>query len=289
MQELSDKVAVITGAASGIGLALAKRAAAEGMRVVMADIEAPALADAVAEIQATGAAAIGVVTDVANEASIQALADRAFDEFGAVHMLCNNAGVSGGGGPSWEIPDNAWQWTFGVNLWSVVYALRAFIPRMIEQGEGHVVNTASSAGLKTLPFVAPYAATKHAVVAISEALCIELGMFAPGLGVSVLCPGWVDTKIADSDRNWPAHLGEPQTPPEGGDDMREVSRGLLSAGISPSVAADAVFAAVNEDRFWVFPDGMGPRLAHARIDEIDGGTLPVMTELFDDTDYGRTK
>ena len=289
MQELTGKVAVVTGAASGIGRALSDRAAAEGMAVVMADVEAPALAAAAAEVRATGARVLDVVTDVADEPAIAHLADAAFAEFGAVHLLCQNAGVSGGGGPSWEIPDNAWQWTFGVNLWSVVYGLRAFVPRMIAQGEGHIVNTASSAGLKTLPFVAPYAATKHAVVAISEALCIELGMFGPGLGVSVLCPGWVDTAIADSDRNWPAHLGTPPVAPEGGDDMREVSRGLLAAGIPPSTAAAAVFDAVRADRFWVFPDGMGPRLAHARIDEIDGDTKPVITELYDGTDYARSE
>jgi NAD(P)-dependent dehydrogenase (short-subunit alcohol dehydrogenase family) len=287
MQDLTGKVAVVTGAASGIGRALSDRAASEGMAVVMADVEAPALAAAAAEVRATGARVLDVVTDVADEAAVARLADAAFAEFGGVHVLCQNAGVSGGGGPSWEIPDNAWQWTFGVNLWSIVYGLRAFVPRMIEQGEGHIVNTASSAGLKTLPFVAPYAATKHAVVAISEALCIELGMFAPGLGVSVLCPGWVDTRIADSDRNWPAHLGAPPNAPEGGDDMREVSRGLLAAGIPPSTAAAAVFDAVVADRFWVFPDGMGPRLAHARIDEIDGGTKPVITELYDGTDYAQ--
>jgi len=287
MQELTGKVAVVTGAASGIGRALSDRAAAEGMAVVMADVEAPALAAAAAEVRASGARVLDVVTDVADEPAVARLADAAFAEFGAVHLLCQNAGVSGGGGPSWEIPDNAWQWTFGVNLWSVVYGLRAFVPRMIAQGEGHIVNTASSAGLKTLPFVAPYAATKHAVVAISEALCIELGMFGPGLGVSVLCPGWVDTAIADSDRNWPAHLGTPPAAPEGGDDMREVSRGLLAAGIPPSTAAAAVFDAVRADRFWVFPDGMGPRLAHARIDEIDGDSKPVITELYDGTDYAR--
>jgi NAD(P)-dependent dehydrogenase (short-subunit alcohol dehydrogenase family) len=287
MQELTGKVAVVTGAASGIGRALSDRAAAEGMAVVMADVEAPTLAAAAAEVRATGARVLDVVTDVAAEAAVARLADAAFAEFGAVHLLCQNAGVSGGGGPSWEIPDNAWQWTFGVNLWSIVYGLRAFVPRMIAQGEGHIVNTASSAGLKTLPFVAPYAATKHAVVAISEALCIELGMFGPGLGVSVLCPGWVDTRIADSDRNWPAHLGELPGAPDGGDDMREVSRGLLAAGIPPSTVAGAVFDAVVADRFWVFPDGMGPRLAHARIDEIDGDTKPVITELYDGTDYAQ--
>src|SRR3954469_8222113 len=153
MQELNGRVAVVTGGASGIGFSLASAFAAEGMKVVLGDIEAPALDAAVAKLEASGAAVIGVVTDVADGAQVQALADAAVERFGAIHIACNNAGV-GGGGLSWEAPVAMWDWVLGVNLWGVVHGLRAFVPILMQQPQAHVVNTASIAGVVAGPFMA---------------------------------------------------------------------------------------------------------------------------------------
>ena len=173
MEDLQGKVAVITGGASGIGRAVADRAAAEGMKIVLGDIEEGPLAAAVDELAAAGAEAIGVRTDVADRASVEALRDRALDRFGAVHLVHNNAGI-GLGGPIWEVTEEDWRWILGVNLWGVIHGVATFTPLLIEQGEGHIVNTASIAGLIVAPFLGPYNATKQAVVAISETLFKDL-------------------------------------------------------------------------------------------------------------------
>ncbi len=203
MREFDGRVAVVTGGASGIGFSLASAFAAEGMKIVLGDIEVPALDEAVGKLEATGAQVIGVVTDVSDAAQVQALADAAVERFGAIHIACNNAGV-GGGGLSWEAPEAMWEWVFGVNFWGVVHGMRAFVPILMQQPQAHVVNTASVAGVVAGPFMAPYNASKHAVVAISETLHHEMAMMAPQVKVSVLCPGWVRTRIADSARNRPA-------------------------------------------------------------------------------------
>ena len=173
MENLQGKVAVITGAASGIGKAVATRAAGEGMKVVLADIEENALKEAADELAAGGAEVIAAVTDVSDVASVRELRDRTLREFGAVHLVHNNAGV-GTGGPIWDVPEEDWRWILGVNLWGVVHGIATFVPLFIQQGEGHVVNTASIAGLTTAPFLGPYNATKQAVVAISETLYKDL-------------------------------------------------------------------------------------------------------------------
>ncbi len=187
MEDLQGKVAVITGGASGIGRAVAERAAAEGMKIVLGDIEEGALAQAVDDLTAAGAEAIGVVTDVADRASVEALRDRALDRFGAVHLVHNNAGI-GLGGPIWEVTEEDWRWILGVNLWGVIHGVATFTPLLIEQGEGHIVNTASIAGLIVAPFLGPYNATKQAVVAISETLFKDLQTVAAPVGVSVALP-----------------------------------------------------------------------------------------------------
>src|SRR5580704_6437907 len=219
MQSLRDKVAVITGGASGIGKAVAARAAAEGMKIVVADIEEGPLKEAEAEISSTGADVLGVVADVSDAASVRDVRDRALDRFGAVHLVHNNAGI-GLGGPIWEVSEQDWRWILGVNLWGVVHGIATFVPLLLEQGEGHIVNTASVAGLIVAPFLGPYNATKQAVVAISETLFKDLqSVGAPmGVGVSVLCPGFVRTRIAESDRNRPAWASEREA--EGAEELR---------------------------------------------------------------------
>ena len=204
MENLQGKVAVITGGASGIGKAMAAAAVAEGMKVVVADIEEGALKEAADELAAGGSDVLSVVTDVSDGASVRELRDRALDRFGAVHLVHNNAGV-GTGGPIWEVSEEDWRWILGVNLWGVVHGIATFVPVLLEQGEGHVVNTASIAGLTTAPFLGPYNATKQAVVAMSETLYKDLqAAGVSGIGVSVLCPGFVQTRIAESDRNRPS-------------------------------------------------------------------------------------
>ena len=180
-------MAVVTGGASGIGFGMAEAFAAEGMKIVLADIEAAALAEAAEKLRAGGADVLDVVTDVSVEDQVIDLATNTYTHFGTAHIVCNNAGVGGGGGLMWEIPQSGWDWTFGVNFWGVLHGIRAFTPRLVEQEEGHIINTASIAGLKALPFMSPYTATKHAVVGISEALAVELVMTRiAGEGVGAL-------------------------------------------------------------------------------------------------------
>ena len=248
MEDLEGRVAVVTGGASGIGLALARRFAAEHMRVVLGDVERPALEKAVAELQEGGADVIGVPTDVTDPEQVEALARAAERQFGAIHIVCNNAGVAAGG-LSWEAPLETWQWVIGVNLWGVIHGIRAFVPRIIEQSAGHVVNTASVAGLVAAPFMGPYNASKHAVVAISETLHYELTLMAPHVKVSVLCPGWVNTRIGESDRNRPADLAVEPAAQESV--MRSALTGFLANGLDPAAVADRVHDAVRTDRFWV--------------------------------------
>jgi NAD(P)-dependent dehydrogenase (short-subunit alcohol dehydrogenase family) len=252
--ELSGRVAVVTGAASGIGLGLATKAAALGMQVVMADIEKVALDEAAAEVSGLGAKVLPVTTDVSDAASVEQLAAAAEAAFGPVWLLCNNAGVAGGG-LTWEIPSSTWQWVLGVNMWGVIHGIAAFMPGMVERGEGHVVNTASMAGLLASPGMAPYTASKHAVVAISETLYRDLELMGLRVGVSVLCPGFVNTRIGEADRNWPSRLGP--LPVSENNPMAEVIRQALQArlagGMPPSEVADKVFDAIAGRRFWVLP------------------------------------
>ena len=200
---LRGRVAVITGGASGIGRALAERFATAGARLVLADVEEPALAAAGADLRAAGAEVAEVVTDVADPGAVDALADAAYQRFGAVHVVCNNAGVVSTG-PSWEQSIEDWQWVLGVDLWGVIHGVRSFVPRMLDGGEpGHIVNTASIAGLLPFPNIAPYDVAKAGVVALSEALHGELRAAGAAIGVSVLCPGVVPTRISESSRNRP--------------------------------------------------------------------------------------
>jgi len=252
VEELSGKVAVVTGGASGIGLALARRFAGEGMAVVLADIEVAALDAAASIVGEAGHDVLAVPTDVSDPASVDLLADAVFRRFDAVHILCNNAGVTGAsGGTEWEKPLDDWNWVLGVNFFGVVHGVRAFMPRLLEQGEGHIVNTASVAGLLPVPFMGPYTVSKHAVVAFSEAMFHELAMTGSEVGVSVLCPGFVATRLADSVRARPERFGGPADVTPGADLILDLARGMVEAGSPASEVATAVVDAVRAKQFWI--------------------------------------
>ena len=251
METLTDRVAVVTGAASGIGLGLAARFARAGMKVVMADVEKPALEAAAATIENTGASVFARVTDVSDASAMHALARETVERFGAAHVLCNNAGVGGGGDP-WRGPLAAWHWVVGVNLMGVVNGIHAFLPVLETQHEGHIVNTASMAGVGRGALGA-YGATKHAVVALSEDLYLDQIARQTGVGVSFLCPGWVRTRIVDSRRNWPASLGPVPDDLMGSESIRALVDQLIAEGMPPAEVADIVVEAILAQRFWIFP------------------------------------
>lgn len=276
--ELEGKVAVVTGAASGIGRATAQAFAEAGMKVVLADIEEAPLVEAARALAAAGAEVVAVPTDVSDAGSVAALRDRALEAFGAVHVVHNNAGV-GAGGPLWEVTEADWQWVLGVNLMGVVHGIRAFVPLFIAAGEGHVVNTASVAGLVSSPMLGPYNASKHAVVTISETLHADLQLAgATGVGVSVVCPGFVRTRIAEAARNRPAHLGPAGGPPADGPAAAMVAQ-MVAAGIDPAEVAAAVVGAVRENRFWVLTHpAMDPYIA-ARTERILAREAPAITPI----------
>jgi NAD(P)-dependent dehydrogenase (short-subunit alcohol dehydrogenase family) len=251
MKDFTGKTAVVTGAASGIGRALAGRFAAEGMRVVLADVQQDALDQAHAELRESGADAIAVRTDVRKLDEVQALERSAVEAFGKVHILCNNAGV-GAGGPMWETTEGDWEWVLGVNLWGVIHGVRTFLPGMIAHGEeGHVVNTASMAGMVAGPFMGPYNVSKFGVVALSETLFHDLRMANANINVSVLCPGFVNTNIGDAARNRPPEYGEPTIRIEPGDARAEMFRQLMANGMPPPQLAGIVFEAICERRFYI--------------------------------------
>ncbi len=257
MKQLKGRVAVVTGAASGIGLAMARRFAADGMKLVMADIEAGPLARALAEIQAGGAQAISHRVDVMAEDQVNALADAAFGHFGAVHVLCNNAGVAAPAlrTRAWESTIADWQWILNVNLMGVLYGVRAFVPRMLAGGdEGHIVNTASVAGLLT--GANPYHVSKHGVSCLTEGLYKDLKLMGARVSASVLCPGLIRTGILEAERNRPSSFGPPTDIGAQSDDVKRWAaafRSSLEAGYEPAQVADAVAEAIMADRYYVIP------------------------------------
>ncbi|MCH8813683.1 MAG: SDR family NAD(P)-dependent oxidoreductase [Chloroflexi bacterium] len=280
MKEFEDKVAVVTGAASGIGRAMANRFAGEEMKVVLADVEEGALARAEAEMREAGATVLSVVTDVSKGADVERLAQETLDAFGAVHVVCNNAGVTDQGGPIWQKTLSDWEWVMGVNLWGVIHGVRVFVPIMLEQGdEGHIVNTASMAGLMS-GGGNTYGVTKHGVVSLSESLYLELQTAGAKVSASVLCPGWVSTDIIDAERNRPPQLENPaQEPDQTLTEMREVVRGLLASGLSPDVVADHVFNAIRDDHFYILTHPEMTPMIENRMKNILEGRNPTGFQL----------
>jgi NAD(P)-dependent dehydrogenase (short-subunit alcohol dehydrogenase family) len=253
VRAFEGRVAVVTGAASGIGLALAQRFAAEGMKVVMADVEAAALDRAAATVRATAPAVLATRVDVSRAEDVERLAGETYAAFGAAHVVCNNAGVAVIGAIH-EHTLADWQWVLGVNLWGVIHGVRAFVPRMLAGGdEGHIVNTASMAGLTTAPFMSVYDVTKHGVVALSESMYKEFEMTGAPLGVSVVCPGLIDTNIMRSSRNRPAELAEEG---KAGPMAQAFGQGLadrLTTGYPPSEVAEQVVRGIRNRRFYIVP------------------------------------
>ena len=276
MELTNDTVAVVTGAGSGIGLALSDALARQGCRLVLADVQDDALAAASEQIAAHGVDVLTVRTDVSKQEQVEALAAAAVERFGAVHVVCNNAGVGGAGDP-WIGPIEGWEWTMGVNFWGVVYGVRAFLPRLLMSGGGHIVNTASMAGL--VPGFSPaYDASKHAVVAITEGLFHNVRDAGLPVGVSCLCPGWVKTGIIDADRNWPGELGPPPAATVGGQVSRDHIRRAIDEGMPPAVVADLVVDAVRTGRYWVFPHPDFVEIAAERFHRIADSIDPQPVE-----------
>jgi NAD(P)-dependent dehydrogenase (short-subunit alcohol dehydrogenase family) len=269
VKEFKGKVAVITGAASGIGLGIADRCVKEGMKVVLADINEADLARAQAELNVSGGEVISVRTDVAKRSDVEALAKKTLDTFGSVQLLVNNAGVEAGLTP-WEATWNDWEWVIGVNLWGVINGVKVFTPLMLAQNtECHIVNTSSVAGLTSSVISAPYVTTKHAVVALSENLYLALEERNALVKVSVLCPAHVKTNISTTERNRPAALqNEPAEMYPQEKAYKERMTAANEAGISPLKVADQVFEAIKEEKFYILTHPEFTPLIHLRVDNL---------------------
>jgi NAD(P)-dependent dehydrogenase (short-subunit alcohol dehydrogenase family) len=282
MKDFKEKVAVVTGAASGIGRGLAEHCAREGMKVVIADIEEPALRETEKTVKAAGADVLAVVTDVSKLKDIETLAQKTLDAFDGVNLLFNNAGVqvgAGAGKPLWENTPADWEWVLGVNLWGVIYGMKVFIPIMLKQNtECHIVNTSSMAGLISEPMIVIYAVTKAGVIKLSEGLYLQLKQMQSKIGVSVLCPAFVSSRLGDAARNRP---GEFRNPP---DEPVEIEQPLLSTSLrkddwevlSPEQCAAVVFTAIREDTFYILTHPMIKTLTKQRVDNILQGVNPEM-------------
>ena len=282
MKDFYYKVAVVTGAASGIGRALAEKSAQEGMKVVLADVEESALKQAEEELQASGAQVLAVRTDVSQADEVEVLAQKTFDTYGAVHLLFNNAGV-GAGTTVWESTLADWEWTMGVNLWGVIHGIRSFVPRMLEQDtEGHIVNTASSAGLVASSGLGMYKVSKHGVVTLSETLALELAARGARLKASVLCPEWVNTRILDTERNRPQALAnapqEQHTSPEMEALVQAARQWLAQNGLPPPQVAEMVFDAIRQEKFYILTHPTTKQAVQLRMEAILQERMP--TDIF---------
>ena len=283
MDTLQGRTAVVTGGASGMGRAFCERFARAGMRIVVADVEQGALDTAVAALREGGAEVIGVRGDVSRPEDNEALLAATIDAFGAANVVCLNAGVSGTNGPSWKLSLDDWRWTLDVNLWGVIHGIRTFVPHLLSHGDGHVVTTASIAGHTSSPFGAPYNVSKHGVATLSETLFHELRKEGSTIGVTCLCPGFVNTNIMRSARNRPgtATPGPDAHGGDGGDEAGggttrfiEVVRRMIENGKAPAEVAELVHDAVRTDQFWLFTDEVWDEPISRRHREIAERSAP---------------
>lgn len=250
MHDFQGKVAVVTGAGSGIGLATATRFAEEGMKVVLADIQQDALDSALTGLKQAGFDVIGVLTDVSKLEQIQNLADKAIEAYGKINVLHNNAGVVRGGTLE-ELSIDDWEWVLGVDLWSVIYGIKVFLPLIKQAGEGHIINTSSSNGLQATANIGPYAVAKFGVVAITETLKLELDEVNSAVGASVLCPGAVKTRICESDRNREAAGIAAAENSDTDDAFKHAAGPIVDAGLEPAAVAGMIAAAIKNKDFWI--------------------------------------
>ena len=272
--ELQGKTAVITGGASGIGLATARQFASSGANLVLGDIEEAPLEAALESLRADGAHVIGVLGDVSDEGDVMALRDAAVAEFGTAHLVFNNAGVAAG--PAIGTPKSIWDWVMGVNVDGVINGVNAFVPLFLEQNEGYVISTGSLAGLSGVPYMGAYCASKFAVVAISETLFHELAATGKDVHVSVLCPGFVRTRIHESHRNMPNELKSYNEDPTA-QAVADFARDAVNAGIDASEVALAIENAVRESKFWILPHGHAAiRMTEQRLEWMRGGPPPTI-------------
>jgi NAD(P)-dependent dehydrogenase (short-subunit alcohol dehydrogenase family) len=279
MKEFNGRVAVVTGAASGIGRGMAETFVAAGMKVVLSDIEATALEETTGALRAAGGDVHAVRTDVSKPDQVDDLAKQTLSKYGAVHVLCNNAGILVGGNRGWRSSLADWKWIVGVNLMGVVHGIRSFLPIMVEQNsEAHIVNTASLAGL-IASGGAPYVATKFAVVGLSENIYVQLQREGLKPRVSVLCPGFVDTNILYSDRNRPAEYADtstPQTDPAAKALRERAAAELKKSGLSPRVVGEQVLAAIRDERFYILTNPELNPVIEQRMQEILSGNNPAI-------------
>jgi NAD(P)-dependent dehydrogenase (short-subunit alcohol dehydrogenase family) len=279
VKEFKGRVAVVTGAASGIGRGMAETFVAAGMKVVLSDIEAPALEETTSALRAAGGDVHAVRTDVSKPDQVDDLAKQTLSKYGAVHVLCNNAGILVGGSTGWRSSLNDWRWIVGVNLMGVVHGIRTFLPIMVEQdSEAHIVNTASLGGL-IAGGGAPYGATKFAVVGLSENVYVQLQREGLKPRVSVLCPGFVDTNILYSDRNRPAEFGDasaPQTDPAANAIREGAAAELKKSGLSPSAVGEHVLAAIRDERFYILTHPELNPVIEQRMQDILSGNNPAV-------------
>ena len=276
MKDFAGKVAVITGAASGIGRAIAEECVALGVKTVLADVEQQALEEAGDSLRSRGATVLCVPTDVSKRADVERLADKAYEAFEQVHLLFNNAGI-GAGGVAWEATWNDWEWAVGVNLWGVIHGIKVFLPRMLAQGtECHVVNTSSGAGLIAGAGSAPYVTTKHAVVALSENLYFGLEQRKSLIKVSVLCPGTTRTNIAYCERNRPDELKNPVEPmtPERQAGLAAL-KSILEKSMPSEKVAQAAFEAIRKEEFYVLTDPRWMEMIESRVERLRKLENPV--------------